>query len=46
MQKIKVDWDKIINKSIIDKVEHIFEALKWTMEEIKPPKIKKVRKAK
>jgi len=40
----EVDWDKIINKSIIDKTEHIFEALKWDFTEIKPPKIKKLRK--
>jgi DNA polymerase elongation subunit (family B) len=40
----QVNWEKIINKSIIDKVEHIFEALKWDLSEIKPPKIKKERR--
>jgi DNA polymerase elongation subunit (family B) len=44
MQKVKVDWEKIINKSIIDKVEHVFSALGWTMEEIKPAKVKKEMK--
>lgn len=31
----EVNWDKVINKSIIDKVEHVFEALKWDLSEIK-----------
>jgi DNA polymerase elongation subunit (family B) len=42
----EVDWDKIINKSIIDKTEHIFEALKWDFTEIKPAKVKRERKKK
>jgi DNA polymerase I len=41
-----VNWDKVINKSIVDKVEHIFEALKWDMSEIKEVKVKKERKSK
>jgi hypothetical protein len=40
----EIDWNKIIEKSIIDKVEHVFNALGWTMEEIKPTKVKKERK--
>jgi len=42
----EIDWSKIIDKSIIDKTEHIFEALKWDFTEIKPAKLKKERKKK
>jgi len=40
----EVNWSKIIDKSIIDKAEHIFEALKWDLSEIKEVKVKKSRK--
>ena len=40
----EINWSKIIDKSIIDKTEHIFEALKWDFTEIKPAKVKKERK--
>ena len=42
----EVDWDKIIEKSIIGKCEAIFEALKWDFTEIKPAKVKRERKKK
>jgi len=42
----EVNWDKVINKSIIDKVEHVFEALKWDLSLIKEVKFKKERKKK
>lgn len=41
-----VDWKEIIDKSIIDKVEHVFESLEWDISEIKEIKIKKSRKKK
>lgn len=45
-QHIKeVDWDSVIKKSILDKCEHIFEALKWDFSEIKP-KIERKKKSK
>lgn len=37
----KIDWEKIIEKSITKKVEPIFKAMKWEMDEVKPKKIKK-----
>jgi len=40
----EVDWKEIINKSIIDKVEHTFEAMAWDISEIKEAKVKKLRK--
>jgi len=40
----EVNWEKIINKSIIDKVEHIFLALKWDLSLIKEIKPKKERR--
>jgi hypothetical protein len=39
----KIAWSKMIERSIISKVEHIFLALKWDMSEIKPIKFKKER---
>jgi DNA polymerase elongation subunit (family B) len=42
----EVNWNKLIEKSIVGKVENIFEALKWNLAEIKPPKVKKERKKK
>jgi DNA polymerase elongation subunit (family B) len=42
----EVNWEKVISKSIVDKVENIFEALKWDLSEIKEVKIKKERKKK
>jgi DNA polymerase elongation subunit (family B) len=39
-----VNWTKIIEKSIVDKVEHIFLALKWDMSEIKEVKPKRERR--
>jgi DNA polymerase elongation subunit (family B) len=45
MNKVQIDWDKVISKSIIDKVEHVFNALGWTMEEIKPKKERKKKHA-
>jgi DNA polymerase elongation subunit (family B) len=42
----EVNWEKVISKSIIDKVEHVFEALKWDLSEVKEIKIKKERKKK
>jgi ribosomal protein S25 len=39
----EVNWEKIIDKSIISKVENIFLALKWNMDLIKPPKVKKIK---
>ena len=42
----EVNWEKVIDKSIIDKVEHIFEALKWDISLIKEIKVKKERKKK
>lgn len=42
----EVNYDKLINKSIIDKVEHVFLALKWDISEIKEVKVKKERKMK
>jgi len=41
MQKVKVDWEKIIEKSITGKCEAIFEALKWDISEVKEIKITK-----
>lgn len=46
MQKVRIDWEKVISKSIVDKVEHVFEALKWDLSEIKEVKVKKERKIK
>jgi DNA polymerase elongation subunit (family B) len=42
----EVNWDKIISKSITDKAEHIFEAMKWDVSLIKEVKVKKPRKVK
>jgi hypothetical protein len=42
----EVDWKEIIDKSIIDKVEHVFEALAWDISEIKEVKVKKPKKKK
>lgn len=39
-----VDWNKIIDKSILGKAEHIFEALKWDLSLIKEVKVKKIKK--
>ena len=41
-----VDWKKMLDRSIYSKIEHIFEALKWDITEIKEVKIKKERKKK
>jgi DNA polymerase elongation subunit (family B) len=38
-----IDWDKMIERNIYNKVETIFEALKWDMSEIKSEVIKKKR---
>lgn len=46
MNKVKINWKKVINKSILDKCEHIFEALGWDLSLIKEIKIKKERKKK
>jgi hypothetical protein len=42
----EVNWKKVIDKSILDKCEHIFEALKWDLSLIKEVKVKKERKPK
>jgi len=46
MNKVKIDWEKIIDKSITGKCEAIFEALKWDLSTAVPQKVKKVRKIK
>lgn len=46
VNKNKIAWDKMTERSIISKVEHIFEALKWDLSLIKEIKIKKERKKK
>jgi DNA polymerase elongation subunit (family B) len=40
----EINWEKVIDKSILDKCEHIFEALGWDISTIKEIKIKKLRK--
>lgn len=45
MQKVKVNWEKIINKSIIMKCEAIFEALKWDLSGIISSEVKKSPKS-
>lgn len=42
-QKVLLDWKRIIDKSILDKTENIFEALKWDVSKIKEVKEKKIR---
>lgn len=46
MDKVQIDWDKIIDKSITMKCEAIFLALKWDLSLIKEIKSKKERKKK
>jgi hypothetical protein len=46
MNKVKIDWDKIIDKSITMKCEAIFLALGWDLSLIKKIKPKKERKKK
>lgn len=41
-----IDWNKMIDKNITSKCEHIFEALGWDLSLIKEVKIKKVKKEK
>ena len=41
-----IDWKKMIERTITDKCEHIFEALKWDLSLIKEVKVKKERKSK
>jgi hypothetical protein len=46
-QHIKeIDWKRVIDKSILDKCEHIFLALHWDLSLIKEVKIRKPRKNK
>jgi hypothetical protein len=46
-QHIKeINWEKVIDKSILDKCEHIFDALGWEISLIKEVKEKKPRKKK
>ena len=40
-QKVTINWDKVIKKSVIDKCEAIFEALGWDLAEIGIIKSKK-----
>jgi len=44
LDKTKIAWTKMIERSIISKVEHIFLALKWDLSLIKEIKIKKERR--
>jgi len=44
LDKSKIAWSKMIERSIISKVEHIFEALKWDLSLIKEIKPKKERR--
>lgn len=46
MIKAKIDWNKMIERSITMKCEAIFLALGWDMAEIKEVKVKKERKIK
>jgi hypothetical protein len=46
LNKNKISWNKMIDRSIISKVEHIFLALKWDLSLIKEIKIKKPKKTK
>jgi hypothetical protein len=46
LDKTKIAWTKMIERSIISKVEHIFLALKWDLSLIKEIKPKKERKKK
>lgn len=41
-----IDWKRIIDKTIIDKCEHIFECLKWELSLIKEVKIKREKRKK
>jgi DNA polymerase elongation subunit (family B) len=42
----EVNWKKVIDKSILDKVKNIFLALHWNLDSVIEPKIKKIRKSK
>ena len=42
----EIDWNEMERKNIIDKVEHIYKPMKWNLDLIKEPKIKKERKKK
>jgi DNA polymerase elongation subunit (family B) len=39
-----IDWKKMIDRTIIDKCEHIFTALSWDLSLIKEVKVKKIKK--
>lgn len=40
----EINWEKVIDKSILDKAEHIFLALKWDLSLIKEIKSKRSKK--
>jgi len=42
----QVDWDKMIDRNVLDKCEHIFEALQWDFAQLKEAKVKKIKKVK
>jgi DNA polymerase elongation subunit (family B) len=39
-----IDWNKMVEKTIIGKCENIFKSLNWNLDLIKEPKIKKIGK--
>lgn len=43
IDKTKIDWEQMINRNIIMKLETIFEAMKWDMKEVIEIKEKKKR---
>ena len=44
MIKHKINWDKMVDKSIVVKSEKIFAAMKWDLSLIKEVKVKKAKK--
>ena len=43
---LNISWDKMIEKTIIAKVEKAFEVMKWDTSKLREPKVKKQRKVK